>query len=185
MSVELMKATALALLAVSIAVFVILGTVEPASAQSPSISTGVVTEVETDNEGRLTAFSIVKGDGSVVRFAVSASNPNTSYGLENRVGERWVSDQAFGSSEKSATRLKDQQNRLTQISMSNLKVARRCRWSKPIPRMSTRTWVTSSPSSRSLGLASWGMSYSWAYDNAQWQAELERLREGYNEGSES
>ena len=113
-----MKATALALLAVSIAVFVILGTVEPASAQSPSISTGVVTEVETDNEDRLTAFSIVKGDGSVVRFAVSASNPNTSYGLENRVGERWVSDQDSDPRE-AATRLKDQQNRLTQISIQS------------------------------------------------------------------
>ena len=113
-----MKATALALLAVSIAVLVILGTVEPASAQSPSISTGVVTEVETDNEGRLTAFSIVNGDGSVVRFAVSASNPNTSYGLENRVGERWVSDQDSDPRE-AATRLKDQQNRLTQISIQS------------------------------------------------------------------
>ena len=113
-----MKATALALLAISIATLVMLGTVDPASAQSPSISTGVVTEVETDNEGRLTAFSIVKGDGSVVRFAVSASNPNTSYGLENRVGERWVSDQDSNPRE-AATRLKDQQNRLTQISIQS------------------------------------------------------------------
>ena len=113
-----MKATALALLAISIATLVMLGTVDPASAQSPSISTGVVTEVETDNEGRLTAFSIVKGDGSVVRFAVSASNPNTSYGLENRVGERWVSDQDSDPRE-AATRLKDQQNRLTQISIQS------------------------------------------------------------------
>ena len=113
-----MKATALTLLAISIATLVMLGTVDPASAQSPSISTGVVTEVETDNEGRLTAFSIVKGDGSVVRFAVSASNPNTSYGLENRVGERWVSDQDSDPRE-AATRLKDQQNRLTQISIQS------------------------------------------------------------------
>ena len=113
-----MKATALALLAISIATLVMLGTVEPASAQAPSISTGVVTEVETDNEGRLTAFSIVKGDGNVVRFSVSASNPNTSYGLENRVGERWVSDQDSDPRE-AATRLKDQQNRLTQISIQS------------------------------------------------------------------
>ena len=113
-----MNATALALLAISIATLVMLGTVDPASAQSPSISTGVVTEVETDNEGRLTAFSIVNGDGSVVRFAVSASNPNTSYGLENRVGERWVSDQDSDPRE-AATRLKDQQNRLTQISIQS------------------------------------------------------------------
>ena len=113
-----MKATALTLLAISIATLVMLGTVDPASAQSPSISTGVVTEVETDNEGRLTAFSIVNGDGSVVRFAVSASNPNTSYGLENRVGERWVSDQDSDPRE-AATRLKDQQNRLTQISIQS------------------------------------------------------------------
>ena len=113
-----MKATVLGLLAISIAALVVLGTVERVSAQSPSISTGVVTEVETDDEDRLTAFSIVKGDGSVVRFSVSASNPNTSYGLENRVGERWVSDQDSDPRE-AATRLKDQQNRLTQISIQS------------------------------------------------------------------
>ena len=113
-----MRTTAPALLAISIAALVTLGTAVPASAQSAAISTGVVTEVETDNEGQLTAFSIVKGDGDVVRFAVSASNPNTSYGLENRVGERWVSDQASGPRE-AATRLKDQQNRLTPISIQS------------------------------------------------------------------
>ena len=113
-----MKTTSLALLAITIAALVLLGTVEPASAQSSSISTGVVTEVETDGEGRLTAFSIVKGDGTVVRFAVSGSNPNTSYGLENRVGERWVSDQASEPTE-SAARLRDQQNRLKQISVQS------------------------------------------------------------------
>ncbi len=113
-----MKAISLALLAATITALVMLGTVERASAQSQSISTGVVTEVETDGEGRLTAFSIVKGDGTVARFAVSGSNPNTSYGLENRVGERWVSDQASEPTE-SAARLRDQQNRLKQISVQS------------------------------------------------------------------
>ncbi len=113
-----MKAISLALLAATITALVMLGTVERISAQSPSISTGVVTVVETDGEGRLTAFSIVKGDGTVARFAVSGSNPNTSYGLENRVGERWVSDQASEPTE-SAVRLRDQQNRLKQISVQS------------------------------------------------------------------
>ena len=113
-----MKATFLPLLAITIAALVMLGTVERISAQSSSISTGVVTEVETDGESRLTAFSIVKGDGSIVRFTVSGSNPNTSYGLENRVGERWVSDQASEPKE-SAARLRDQQNRLKQISVQS------------------------------------------------------------------
>lgn len=90
----------------------------PALAQSPNISTGVVTHVETTENGDLIAFSIVDGDGNNLRFTVSSSNPNTSYGLENRVGDRWVSDQASAPQE-SATRLRDQQNRLAQISVQS------------------------------------------------------------------
>ena len=62
------------------------------SAQASSISTGVVTSVETGDDGGLTAFSIVGGDGGVLRFTVSSANPNTEFGLENRVGDRWVSE---------------------------------------------------------------------------------------------
>ncbi len=83
-------------------------------AQSSSITTGVVTSVETD-DGGLTAFSIVIGDGNMQRFTVS---PNTEYGLENRVGDRWVSDQASNPQE-AANRLRDQQRRLAQISVQS------------------------------------------------------------------
>ena len=87
-------------------------------AQSSSINTGVVTSVETGNGGDLMAFSIVSGDGSIQRFIVSPTNPNTEYGLENRVGDRWVSDQASNPQE-AANRLRDQQRRLAQISVQS------------------------------------------------------------------
>ncbi len=85
-------------------------------AQSSSITTGVVTSVDTGDDGGLTAFSIVSGDGKVQRFTVSSANPNTEYGLENRVGDRWVSDQDSNPRE-AADRLRDQQRRLAQISV--------------------------------------------------------------------
>ena len=88
------------------------------SAQSSQITTGVVTSVETGDNGGLTAFSIVSGDGGVQQFTVSSANPNTEYGLENRVGDRWVSDQSSNPQE-AADRLRDQQRRLAQISVQS------------------------------------------------------------------
>ena len=87
-------------------------------AQSSPIITGVVTSVEMGDDGVLTAFSVVSGDGNTQRFAVSSVNPNTEYGLENRVGDRWVSDQASNPQE-AADRLLDQQRRLAQISVQS------------------------------------------------------------------
>lgn len=87
-------------------------------AQTQSVSTGVVTVVEISDDGALAGFSILRGDGSVERFSVSSSNPNTSFGLENRVGDRWVSDLATDPRE-AVTRLRDQQQRLTQISVQS------------------------------------------------------------------
>ena len=87
-------------------------------AQSSPITTGVVTSVETGDDGGLVAFSIVTGDGGMERFTVSSANPNTEYGLENRVGDRWVSDQASNPQEP-VDRLRDQQRRLAQISVQS------------------------------------------------------------------
>ena len=87
-------------------------------AQSSPIITGIVTSVETGDDGGLTAFSVVSGDGRVQRFIVSSANPNSEYGLENRVGDRWVSDQASNPQE-AADRLLDQQRRLAQISVQS------------------------------------------------------------------
>ena len=88
------------------------------SAQSPTVTTGVVTEVEASDDGALVGVSLLTGDGTVHRFTVSSTNPNTSFGLENRVGDRWVSDLATDARE-AATRLRDQQRRLTQISVQS------------------------------------------------------------------
>ncbi len=110
-----MKINSIATLALPIVLALTLGLSSFVSAQSPGIVTGVVTDVETSDESALTGFSILSGDGSVQQFTVSSS---TSFGLENRVGERWVSDLGNDPSE-AATRLRDQQNRLAQISVQS------------------------------------------------------------------
>ncbi len=92
------------------------GIATPVSAQAADIHSGVVTEIETDGSAALTAFSIVSGDGTVQRISVSQANPNTEYGLENRVGDRWVSDQA-SEPQEAAVRLLDQQRRLAKITV--------------------------------------------------------------------
>ena len=107
-----------AVLVATILGLVILSNFAVVSAQSSSIATGVVTQVATSSGGELEGFSIVSGDGNVTQFTVSSSNPNTAYGLENRVGDRWVSDQATDPKE-AAIRLKDQQRRLAQISVQS------------------------------------------------------------------
>ena len=110
-----MKIDSIATLALPIVLVLTLGLSSVISAQSPVVTTGVVTHVETEDDGTLTGFSILSGDGSVIQFTVSSS---TSFGLENRVGERWISDLASDPSE-AATRLRDQQNRLAQISVQS------------------------------------------------------------------
>ncbi len=113
-----MKSNLTVTVAISVAVILTLSVSNAASAQSPGITTGVVTEVETSGDGALTGLSLLTGDGNVHRFAVSSTDPNTSFGLENRVGDRWVSDLATDARE-AATRLRDQQTRLTQISVQS------------------------------------------------------------------
>lgn len=113
-----MKITIIAILTLMLTFGLTFGPTSFVFAQSPGISTGVVAEVETSDDGALTGFSILGGDGNVQRFTVSSSNPNTSFGLENRVGDRWVSDLATDSRE-AVSRLRDQQKRLTQISVQS------------------------------------------------------------------
>ena len=113
-----MKINLTVTMALSIALMLTLGVSNGVLAQSPTVTTGVVTEVETSDDGALIGLSLLTGDGTVHRFIVSSSNPNTSFGLENRVGDRWVSDLATDARE-AATRLRDQQRRLTQISVQS------------------------------------------------------------------
>ena len=101
-----------------VALLLSFGLVSTIAAQSSVITTGVVFQVETAADGKLNGFSILDGDGSVVSFTVSTANPNTSFGLENRVGDRWVSD-LTASPVEAATRLRDQQQRLTSVSVQS------------------------------------------------------------------
>ena len=110
-----MKINKIATLVLPTVLVLTLGLSSLVSAQSPSVTTGVVTQVETADDGALTGFSVLGGDGRIIQFTVSSS---TSFGLENRVGERWVSDMRSDPNE-AATRLRDQQNRLALISVQS------------------------------------------------------------------
>lgn len=102
---------------VGIAVLAI-GNNDDANAQSVSgVHTGVVTEIETDEQGRLASFSIVNSSGEMLIIMVSDNSPNTEYGLENNAGDRWVADHA-SSAVEAVSRIRDQQRRLTKITVS-------------------------------------------------------------------
>ncbi len=104
--------------ALVIATLLTFGSAGIANAQTPSITTGVIFQVDTGEGGVLTGLSILDGESNVVRFTVSSANPNTSFGLENRVGDRWVSDLAADPVE-AVSRLRDQQQRLTSVSVQS------------------------------------------------------------------
>ncbi len=90
----------------------------PTHAQtSDELITGIITSIETDSNGTLDSFTIVDADGETTEVKVSDQSPNTSYGLENQVGDRWVSDHASESKE-AASRIRDQQRRLARITIS-------------------------------------------------------------------
>ena len=89
-----------------------------ANAQSASgVHTGVVTGIETDEQGGLASFSIVNSSGEMLTIMVSGNSPNTEYGLENNAGDRWVADHGSGAVE-AVSRMRDQQRRLSKITVS-------------------------------------------------------------------
>lgn len=86
-----------------------------ASAQSGTVTSGIVVGIETDADGRLTRFAVSDSSGTVTTFEVSDT---TGYGLENQAGDRWVSTQAEEPVE-AVRRLRDHRERFAPITVSS------------------------------------------------------------------
>lgn len=81
-------------------------------AQAGGLVTGVVITVHSSDDGVLSGVALVTAEGETVQFAV---NSGTSFGLENAVGERWVSESGETDLVEAESRLRDQQRRQQQI----------------------------------------------------------------------
>ena len=80
--------------------------------QSGNLVTGVVVAVHTGDDGALSGVALVTSEGETVQFAVNSA---TSFGLENAVGDRWVSDSGDTNLGEAETKLRDQQRRQQQV----------------------------------------------------------------------
>ena len=74
-------------LAAFLALLIVAYTVQIVSAQEERVVTGVVVGVETDGDGALTSFMISDSEG---RSLTLTASDETSFGLENTAGDRWV-----------------------------------------------------------------------------------------------
>lgn len=86
-----------------------------ASAQSGTVTSGIVVGIDTDGDGRLTRFAVSDSSGTVTTFEVSDT---TEYGLENQAGDRWVSTQGEEPVEI-VRRLLDHRERFAPITVSS------------------------------------------------------------------
>lgn len=81
-------------------------------AQAGGLVTGVVIAVHTSDDGVLSGVALVTSEGETVQFAVNSA---TSFGLENAVGDRWVSESGDTDLVEAESRLRDQQRRQQQV----------------------------------------------------------------------
>ena len=86
-----------------------------ASAQSVTVTSGIVVGIDTDGDRRLTRFAVSDSSGTVTTFEVSDT---TEYGLENQAGDRWVSTQGEEPVEI-VRRLLDHRERFAPITVSS------------------------------------------------------------------
>lgn len=90
----------------------------PAVAQgAPTVVSGVVAEVFSAPDGELQGFKLLDGSGLIHDLTVKGGADPTRYGLEDRAGNRWVSDQQSGGIE-ATTRLRDHQQRLAPVTVT-------------------------------------------------------------------
>ena len=89
-----------------------------AIAQEPAdgLIHGVVISVTTNDNNELVSFSVVNASGDIYDLKVRADASPTEYGLENRTGERWISNQSNGAKE-AADQLLDHQQRFAPITV--------------------------------------------------------------------
>ena len=85
-----------------------------ASGHDGSLVTGVVIRVDVAGDGGLSGFTLVTADGDAVAVSVDAG---TEFGLENAVGDRWVSEGGASGLSEAVGRLRDQQRRQQQVTV--------------------------------------------------------------------
>ena len=109
------KGQVLVIAALLVAVAGITMVSQVASAQSVTVTSGIVVGIDTDGDGRLTRFAVSDSSGTVTTFEVSDT---TEYGLENQAGDRWVSTQGEEPVEI-VRRLLDHRERFAPITVSS------------------------------------------------------------------
>ncbi|NQW19201.1 MAG: CcmD family protein [Chloroflexi bacterium] len=101
--------------AIVLAVSVSAAMTEISSAEHVPPLSGIVVGVETDSNGNLTRFAVSDSTGTVNTFTIF---DGTEFGLENQVGDRWVSTQGAEPME-SARRLRDHRERFAPITVTS------------------------------------------------------------------
>ena len=89
-----------------------------AIAQEPAdgLIHGIVIDVTTNENNELVSFSVVSASGDIYDLEVREGASPTEYGLENKTGERWSSNQSSGAKE-AADQLLDHQQRFAPVTV--------------------------------------------------------------------
>ena len=87
-----------------------------AVAQDADITTGVVIGVDRSEAGGLSGIRLVNSAGDTVQIDITG---DTSFGLENAVGDRWVSSDGATDLVEALRRVEDQQRRQQQVTVES------------------------------------------------------------------
>lgn len=82
-------------------------------AQAKDVISGIVVGIDTDENGNLIRFALSDSSGAVTTFELTS---DTEFGLENQVGDRWVSSLGEDPSE-AARRLSDHRERFAPVTV--------------------------------------------------------------------
>ena len=89
---------------------------EVAQAQESEVTTGVVVGIDRSDAGGLSGIRLVTSSGDVLEFEVTGE---TSFGLENAVGDRWVASDGGTDLSEALRRVEDQQRRQQQVTVES------------------------------------------------------------------
>lgn len=85
-------------------------------AQGGDITSGVVIGIDRSESGGLSGIRLVTSAGETVAFEITG---DTSFGLENAVGDRWVSSDGGTDLAEALRRVEDQQRRQQQVTVES------------------------------------------------------------------
>lgn len=101
-------------LILAVSVSASLSHISSAQSKDDTVLSGIVVGVEIDESGNLTRFAVSDSSGIITTLELSDT---TQFGLENQVGDRWVSSQGEEPTE-AARRLRDHRERFAPITVS-------------------------------------------------------------------